>query len=330
MWPYHAASAGLGWTTTVSPSHANFPYILEDRVGIVESSETGLTKSSRRRMRRREHHWTEEFRIRTLARTPMGEVSPRAALGGFMSSRAITRLAPTGVTINVLTSRLRELNLAISWARRAAYTPPISTDTNDDSWILNAALTAVRRLETKEAQLRALNRAIQSVLAARAVANAIDDVSTAEIIALERTWDPTPPTVITDFDDWSVDENRPYTSLTAPDPSNILGTAIHASNLLVSFSRAWPFPVPAAITAVQRGQLTAALTSILTITREVRVHDSGVGERLSALPVGDDLALVLDSACIVCYACVADTVLVPCWHLMLCAVCVSSSHIERN
>lgn len=309
--PYRAVSADFGNTTTVIPSHPDFPYILEDRVWIVESSMTGLTKSSRRRLRRKEHNWTEEFRITSSAITPRDEVSPRAVLGQFMSGRSITPLAPTGGTMDVRTSRFRELNLAISRARP----------------------NAVGRLETQVEQhleLRALNWAIQSVPAARVVANAMDDVSTAEITALERTWGSTPPTAVTDFHDWSVDENQPFTSLTAPDPSNILRTALHASHLLVSFSRARPTPVPAAITGVQRAQLTAALMSILTITREVRVHDSGIGGRLGALPVADDVALVLDSACIVCYARVADTVLVPCWHLMLCAVCVSSSRIERN
>lgn len=233
--------------------------------------------------------------------------------------------------MSVLTFRLHELNLAISWARRAASIPPTLGEEVYVDWrIIHRPLVAVRRLETQEAQLQPLKRAIQAVLAARAVANAIDDVSTAEITALERTWDPRPPTAVTDSHDWIVDENQPFTSLTAPDPSNTLGTALHASHLLLLFSRAWPAPDPAAITTVQRGQLTAALTSILTITREVRVHDTGVGKRLSALPVGDDVALVLDSSCIVCYARVADMVLVPCWHLILCGVCISSPHIERN
>lgn len=326
--PYRAVSTDLGSTMAVIPSHPDMPHILEDRMWLGESSRLGLTKSSRRRLRRKEHHRTEELRIRSLARTPMDEASPRAALGGFMSGRSITRLAPTGVTMDILISRLCELHHEISWARREAYNLPMTIHPMYRYEVASTISRAVRRLETQAAQLQALNRALASIRAARAVANA-NDVSVAEINALERTWGPTPPTAVTDMDDWSTDENL-SPSLTAPNPSNIIETALHASRLLVAFSRAWPAPVAASITAVQRGQLTTALTSILTITREVRVHDSSVGEPLHPLPVADDVAFVVDSACIVCYARVADTLLVPCNHLMLCGVCVFSTEIERN
>ncbi|KAL0631878.1 hypothetical protein Q9L58_009263 [Maublancomyces gigas] len=136
--------------------------------------------------------------------------------------------------------------------------------------------------------------------------------SAAMIAALERTWAVVPPTP-TVIDDW--------TEHAASTHSSLAETAGRASRLLDAFARATPDV--GAITAVQRSQLTGALTALLSITREVRVHAALANETLEHLPVADDVELRPDSACIVCYTRLAEIVLLPCSHLTLCEVWIS-------
>lgn len=142
-----------------------------------------------------------------------------------------------------------------------------------------------------------------------------DTGSSANIAALERTWAvvPSPPAVI---DDWTEDRHPPTRS-------SLAETAGRASLLLHAFARATPLPDVGGITPVQQSQLTDALTALLSITREVRVQAALANEPLEPLPVADDVALRPDSACIVCYARLADIVLLPCAHLTLCEVWIS-------
>lgn len=139
-------------------------------------------------------------------------------------------------------------------------------------------------------------------------------VSAAMIAALERTWDVVPPTPVV-IDDW--------TDHPAPIRSSLAETAGLASRLLDAFARATPSPYVGAITAVQESQLTGALTALLSITREIRVHAALANKTLENLPVADDVELRPDSACIVCYTRLAEIVLLPCSHLTLCEVWIS-------
>lgn len=135
----------------------------------------------------------------------------------------------------------------------------------------------------------------------------------ADITALERTWtDSVPAAIVTDF--WATD---PDLLFSVPNPSNMSETALHASLLLATF--AYDNPTPD-VTPAQRELLTDALKSVLTITRQIRVHSALVNDILDPLPVDDDVALRPDSGCVVCYERVADMVLMPCSHLTVCEV----------
>lgn len=104
--------------------------------------------------------------------------------------------------------------------------------------------------------------------------------------------------------------------LAAPDPTNLVANALHASLLLSTFARFSPPPINA-VTPAQQTLLTTALGSLLAITRQLRIC---ADDHLDPLPVADDVALRPDSGCVVCYTRVADMVLMPCWHLTLCEV----------
>lgn len=71
-----------------------------------------------------------------------------------------------------------------------------------------------------------------------------------------------------------------------------------------------------------------ALTSVLEITQQLRVLDVAADTPLDLLPVTDDPALTGYLGCIVCYARVADMLLMPCRHLTLCEVLVDLLGIE--
>lgn len=133
------------------------------------------------------------------------------------------------------------------------------------------------------------------------------------------TWDyPTPSPTRTA----STDVPESYVALTqAPDPTNLVANALRASLLLTTFASLVPPPIDA-VTPSQQILLTNALDAFLAITRQLRIC---ADEPLDPLPVADDVALRPDSGCIICYSRIADTVLMPCWHLTLCEVCISLS-----
>lgn len=66
-----------------------------------------------------------------------------------------------------------------------------------------------------------------------------------------------------------------------------------------------------------------ALISVLELTRWLRVlqaAEDSEDEGLEPLPVQDDPALSVYAGCVVCFAAVADMLLMPCRHLTLCEV----------
>lgn len=107
----------------------------------------------------------------------------------------------------------------------------------------------------------------------------------------------------------------------ALDTSDLGQAAEHASLLLDVFSRVKPVD-DRQITTVQKRLITTALTSVLGITRQLRVLSVSANEPLESLPMAGDAELKVDAGCIVCYERIADRVLMPCRHLTLCEVCI--------
>lgn len=127
-------------------------------------------------------------------------------------------------------------------------------------------------------------------------------------------------------------------------PLDLITAANEASNLLQSFRENLDGE---SITPEQQELMDRAVEGILRIRREVRARSRNTressrrsrrsrgpgpgGQRAWGEPKGlDDVerppplepeALVLDCECKVCFGQVADTVLLPCSHLVLCGVC---------
>lgn len=143
----------------------------------------------------------------------------------------------------------------------------------------------------------------------------------ADISALENSWGPTPPSGDQDVDINSWDTDLVLLS-TATDLSNLGETARHASRLLEAFSASSTPPMAGSLSSTQQRLLAAALSSILAITPG---HRTDGAPQTNPLPLPVDLAMRPDATCVVCYERLANTVLVPCWHLVLCAVCFGLS-----
>lgn len=123
------------------------------------------------------------------------------------------------------------------------------------------------------------------------------------------------------------DNDRPPFSAPS-DPSNLSQVAEHASLLLDIFSRVKPVD-DRQLTAVQKRLITTALASVLTITQQLRILEVSANEPLNALLDAHDDALNVYSGCVVCYARVADMLMMPCRHLTLCEVCAGSFLVTR-
>lgn len=133
--------------------------------------------------------------------------------------------------------------------------------------------------------------------------------------AVERVWEleRRPDAPSTGFTDWDV---------AGPVSDDLGATADYAALLLDVFSRVKPVD-DAQLMAVHRRLVDKALVSVLEITRCLRVIESAgdqVDEGLQPLPLPDDPALCVYAGCVVCYAVVADMLLMPCHHLILCEV----------
>lgn len=156
--------------------------------------------------------------------------------------------------------------------------------------------------------------------------------SPADVTALERSWAPIPARRDTtaDIDSWDTDL---VLLATVPDSSNVGETARHASRLLDAFSTGATPPVAGSLSTTQQRLLSAALTSILAITPARRVGTAAQTDptpssvddasQTDPLPHPVDLTTRPDATCVVCLARVVNTVLVPCWHMALCVVCIS-------
>lgn len=141
----------------------------------------------------------------------------------------------------------------------------------------------------------------------------------ADVSALERRWGVLPLRSLSgDVDIW--DTNLILLS-TVPDPNSLVETASHASRLLDAFSTGATPPVTGALSTTQQQLLSTALTTILQITDNPNAHADAVVQT-DPLPPPVDVTMRPDATCVVCFVRLVDTVLVPCWHLVLCEVCI--------
>lgn len=168
--------------------------------------------------------------------------------------------------------------------------------------------------------------------------------SAADVSSLEDSWAPVPPhhDSTADIDSWDPDL---VLLATVPDRSDIGETARHTSRLLEAFSHGATPPVPGAFTTTQQRLLSAALMSILAIMPDRCVDAAAQSDpppssvntatttdplpsmvdtaaETDPLPPSVDLTMRPDATCVVCFTRIANTVLAPCWHLVLCAVCI--------
>lgn len=100
--------------------------------------------------------------------------------------------------------------------------------------------------------------------------------------------------------------------------------ADEASVLLELFSKTQPAD-DGDIKDEHRQLIDSASRIIFKIQQNFRVIDARKGENITALepPISNTDDMKVDIGCIICYSQVADVLLLPCKHLVLCMVCVS-------
>lgn len=100
-------------------------------------------------------------------------------------------------------------------------------------------------------------------------------------------------------------------------PSNLAQIAADASILLELFSNTKPDD-DNGINDEQREMISGALEGVLKIHTVIRIVAARQNGSEAVMETEDTK---VDAGCIICYTRVADTVLVPCGHLVLCIVC---------
>lgn len=105
---------------------------------------------------------------------------------------------------------------------------------------------------------------------------------------------------------------------TAPDPGDLAQAADYAALLLEVFSRLRPVD-DAKLETVHKELVAKAFVSVLEITRRLRALEASPDAGREEL---EEPSLNIYSGCSVCYAAVANVLLIPCAHLALCEVCV--------
>lgn len=100
--------------------------------------------------------------------------------------------------------------------------------------------------------------------------------------------------------------------------------ADEASVLLELFSKTNPAE-DGYIKDEHRNLIDSASKIILKIQKSFRVMDARRGDSIEILepPISSTDDMKVDIGCIICYSHVADVLLLPCKHLVLCMVCVS-------
>lgn len=131
------------------------------------------------------------------------------------------------------------------------------------------------------------------------------------LAAVERVWElEQNPDSECNIDDWEMaDSNQ----------SKIGRTAEHAALLLDVFGLVKPVD-DKQLTTVQKGLVTEALSSVLEVTKEIRLLTLLAQKPLKRLSIVDDPELCVYLGCVVCYAAISEIMLMPCCHLALCEV----------
>lgn len=125
---------------------------------------------------------------------------------------------------------------------------------------------------------------------------------------------PPRPPMTTQLTKPSFQPPKPSPKIPNTSPMQLRKLAEEASVLLELYSKSAPDSNNAETTQF----ITSAFESISTINRHHRILASSKGRAAQKRAENDDLAV--DAGCIICFSEVADTVLVPCHHLVLCAV----------
>lgn len=109
-----------------------------------------------------------------------------------------------------------------------------------------------------------------------------------------------------------------------PAPINLREIADEASVLLELFSKTQPAD-DGDIKDEHRQLIDSASEIILKIQKNLRAIDARKGGNIAIVqpPVSNTDDMKVDIGCIICYSHVADVLLMPCKHLVLCMVCVS-------
>lgn len=299
----------------------------------------GLSSSAKRRLRRdRQDAWWAASHPPHSRQQPHAAPAPIYAIAPASHGPGYGRIPPqpafpitvAGFQRSSIAPRPPPMN---TWARVAALSQPqlqprqITHRLDPDSTPLR-----VPSDDTGWASSRVPTPSANWNIPANAQLRSPRSSSDSEITALEGCWrlpDYSPPAL----DTWdyptpfstrpaSTDVLESYVDLNqAPDPTNLVANALRASLLLTTFASLVPPPIDA-VTPSQQILLTNALNAFLAITRQLRIC---ADEPLDPLPVADDVALRPDSGCVICYSRIADTVLMPCWHLTLCQVCIALS-----
>lgn len=150
----------------------------------------------------------------------------------------------------------------------------------------------------------------------------------ADVSPLESSWSPAAAShdATHDIDSWDTDL---VLLATVPDPTDISETVRHAIRLLSAFTSAVP-PIAGGLSVNQQRLLSAALAALLA---NVPASPVDGGTQTDGPPAGIhavaqtdpllplvDLSMRPDSTCVVCFTRMTNTVLAPCWHLVLCLV----------
>lgn len=333
----------------VTPSHPLFPAAQQGRIPVVNLS--GRLSSSARRRLRRTIKETTGSNIATC-HTPLPDERASWTIGGPSATPATPSVRP--VVEHLSLAERWERSKLLSPAERGELYSLLSPAEQEEWFKLfvedrRSQVALARRTTNLEEETLGLSRGASSgrsvtarQLSALPVVASNNDIfywhnyglvsrprglqagGPADVSALESSWalmTPIDPTTAIDTCDTDLELLSTIT-----DPSDVAETARHASRLLDAFSSG---NIEGPLSSTQQRLLSTALTSILALTHD-RVDTAAQTDPLpppvdaaaqtDPLPPPVDVSMRPDATCVVCFSRLVDTVLMPCWHLVLCGV----------
>lgn len=106
-----------------------------------------------------------------------------------------------------------------------------------------------------------------------------------------------------------------YDSLLAPHTHDLAPAASSVVSLLLQFGASAPAN-NGRFSAAQKQVLDAALAGLSAIAEKVRARDGG------GVALVQREELTVDAGCVICFAEVVDTVMMPCRHMVVCGVVI--------